>query len=729
MRFGIRSKLLIFAALVWAVIFGVYSTYIYKERTEQTRRMALTTASYLSREIAAERQFYSSTIVKRALEAGLTVTSSYHDMEKSVPIPTTFIKEVSQSIGAEGNMHMEIVSLNPVNPANAPKDKFQQEALGQFAKGADTRFFRFEDFNGKQSVRYMIPDIATSQTCVDCHNNLPASPKKDYKIGDVIGGLEITLPIESEMAVAMADVWRSIGYGFVIILTMGLVGLAFIRKVVTSPVSNLVDTTKYIAMGDLTAEASVNSDDELGDLGAQTNEVVKNLHRMIEDIRRNSDEVVNISRKLSDMSRHVLDGSSRQGSSVDSISTNMGEINTSISEIANYTEALAASIEKGSSSVLELGASISEVVDNMESLFSSVDETALSTKDMSFSIKEISENIENLSSAVTQVSSSMLQINSRIKEVESNAGEASRFAEDVIKDARAGMETVESTIGGILKTKDITKESTEIINSLSEKIKEIGKILDVIRDVSEETNLLALNAAIIAAQSGEYGKSFSVVANEIKDLAERTSTSAKEVSEIIGAVEVESNRAVKAMERGCESVEVGVKLSMEAGEGLRKIVGSAQRSTNSVREIARASRDQAKESRMVVDAIEKVAEMTRRIVNATQEQARGSELINKASERMAEIAYRVKGSTRSQVEANKQITSTIEDANRMVMYINNVIREQSRNTVKVLEAIDGVRKISFENIDKAMETDKAVEELTRLDRELMDNVKRFKLKK
>lgn len=729
MRFGIRGKLLIFAALVWAVIFGIYSVYIYKERIEQTRRMSLTTASFLSRKIAADRQFYASTIVKRALEAGLTVTSDYQNTENAIPLPATFTKEISESIGTEGGFHMEILSLNPINPASGPKDAFQKKALELFMSGSDTRHFSFERYMGMESVRYMIPDVATSQTCVDCHNAYPTSPKRDFKIGDVVGGLEITMPIESEMAAAMADIWRSIGYGFGVILAMGLVGLAFIRKVVTSPILDLVDTTKHLAMGDLTSTASVDTNDEIGDLSRQTNEVVRNLHRMIEDIRRTSDEAVDISSHVREMSRHVLEGSNRQDASLDSIGSNMGDINTSISGIARYTEALTASVELGSGSLLELGASINEVVDNMEYLFTSVDETALSTRDMSFSIREISENIENLSSSVTQVSSSMTQINARIREVETNAAEASRFADEVIKDARAGMETVESTIDGIDRIKGITKESTLIINSLSEKIKEIGKILDVIRDVAEETNLLALNAAIIAAQSGEYGKSFTVVANEMKDLAERTSTSAKEVTEIIGAVEIESNRAVKSMERGFESVEEGAKLSVEAGEGLKKIVESALRSTTRVRDIARASAEQARQSRMVMEATEKVAEMSRRIVNATQEQARGSELITKATERMAEIAYRVKGSTRAQVEANKQITSTIDDVDKMVVYINNVVREQSRNTVKVLEAIDAVRKVSVANIERAMQADKAVEEMAGSNTVLTEGVKRFKLKK
>lgn len=729
MNFGIRAKLLLFAAGVWAVIFGVYSVYIYNERIEQTRRMALSTASFLTSQIAADRQFYTSTVVKRAMEAGLEVSANYHDIEGSIPLPATFVREVSESLATKGSYRMRLVSSNPVNPKSLPQDDFHKDALDSFKEGAGTRHYSFETFGGKKSVRYMVPDLATSQTCVDCHNRFVAQTGKTYKIGDVIGALEVIIPIESELAVAMTDVWRSIAYGFVVVLGMGLLGLAFIRRVVTTPLSRLGETTGRIAVGDLTYGADVDTGDEIGELSREVSGVVENLHHMIEDIRRVSDEAADISGHLRGVSKAVVDGSNRQDTSLDSISSSVEDINSSIAEISRGTELLADSMEKGSSSVLELGASINEVVDSMENLFISVDETAHSTKDMSFSIKETSENIENLSSSVTQVSSSMVQINSKIKEVETNAAEASRFAEDVIRDAKEGLETVESTRHGMERIKELTVGSSEIIDNLCERIKEVGKILDVIRDVAEETNLLALNAAIIAAQSGEEGKSFAVVANEIRDLAERTSTSAKEVSEIIQAVDTESARAGKAMERGVESVEKGVRLSALATEGLEKIVSSAQKSTSSVREIARASAEQSKESRMVAESTEKLAEMARRIVNATQAQARGSELINRASERMSEIAYKIKGTTWSQAEANKSLTQTIEDVNRMVLHINSVLREQSRNTAKVLESIEAVRMVSVDNLEKAVSADEAVEKLAILNRELTQSVKKFKLKR
>ena len=140
MRFGIRTKLLVFATLVWAVIFGVYSFYIYHERIEQTRRMALMAADLLSRKIAADRQYYASTVVKRALEAGLTVTGAYHNDPKAIPLPTTFIKEVPDHWSRGGLP--EIVSLQPINPLTL-RGRVPAEALEIFATGAEARHYSF----------------------------------------------------------------------------------------------------------------------------------------------------------------------------------------------------------------------------------------------------------------------------------------------------------------------------------------------------------------------------------------------------------------------------------------------------------------------------------------------------------------------------------------------------------------------------------------------------------
>src|SRR5690606_30814219 len=135
---------------------------------------------------------------------------------------------------------------------------------------------------------------------------------------------------------------------------------------------------------------------------------------------------------------------------------------------------------------------------------------------------------------------SMRDMDVAIGQVETNASETARLSEQVSTDAATGMLALQKTLAGIDKIKDSSRTAADVIESLGRRIASIGNVLNVIDDVAEQTNLLALNAAIIAAQAGEHGKGFAVVAEEIKDLAERTGASTKEIVELIRGVQDES---------------------------------------------------------------------------------------------------------------------------------------------------------------------------------------------
>src|SRR5690606_27616176 len=184
-----------------------------------------------------------------------------------------------------------------------------------------------------------------------------------------------------------------------------------------------------------------------------------------------------------------------------------------------------------------------------------------------------------------------------------NATAAAKLSEDVIRDAERGADAVKRTLEGIEEIRASSGTVGEVIRQLGNRIAAIDNILNVIDDVAEQTNLLALNAAIIAAQSGEHGRGFAVVADEIKDLAERTGASTKEIAELIRGVQEESKNAVVAIAKGERSVEVGVQLSQAAEHALAEIVQSAGKATEMVKAIAVATIEQSKGSRVVADAV------------------------------------------------------------------------------------------------------------------------------
>ena len=171
---------------------------------------------------------------------------------------------------------------------------------------------------------------------------------------------------------------------------------------------------------------------------------------------------------------------------------------------------------------------------------------------MAASIKQVGGSAENLMEAANITSSSVMEMDSSIKQVEKNALDTAAVSEEVKRDAEVGKEAVEATIAGINAIKNSSRITSEVITTLSERANDIGAILSVIDDVAGQTNLLALNAAIIAAQAGEHGKGFAVVAEEIKGLAERTSSSTREIAEVIKGVQDETRRAVEAIRPGGE---------------------------------------------------------------------------------------------------------------------------------------------------------------------------------
>lgn len=387
-----------------------------------------------------------------------------------------------------------------------------------------------------------------------------------------------------------------------------------------------------------------------------------------------------------------------QGQSLDDTSAAVAEMAATVRTIATSVESLASSAEESGSSILEMGAINEEMGENIGELAAAIEQTSASIEEMIYSIMEVAKNIEDLALAAEQTSTSMNQMEASISHVEENATATARLSEDVIRDAARGADAVKRTLLGIEEIRTSSRAASDVIRTLGDRIGAVGTILNVIDDVAEQTNLLALNAAIIAAQAGEQGRGFAVVADEIKDLAERTGASTKEIAEVIRSVQEESRNAIAAIARGEKSVEAGVVLSEAAEGALGEIVASAGKSTEMVKAIALATVEQSMGSKIVADAVDRIARTVQQVAAATAEQARGSEQIMRSTERMKTLSNHVELSSTEQSRGSRQIASAIDHINEMVRQLHQAQQEQARGSQQILSAVEELRQSQFRQI-------------------------------
>jgi methyl-accepting chemotaxis protein len=501
----------------------------------------------------------------------------------------------------------------------------------------------------------------------------------------------------------------------------------FLSRLLLQPLDAMSAVARRVSDCDLTARAQVLGDDELGTLAGSLNRIGENLTVTLSRVQNVTGGVATVIERISRTGSAVSSGAGTVTARVVDTSSSMGQMIVSLKGIADNVEVLAQSAEESSSSILEMAATNDEVAENIQALAASVEETTAAIEQMTYSIKEVAKNIEELSATTEETSSSMNEMDVSISQVETNANETAKLSEQAQRDAEMGAEALSRTLGGIDKIKESSKEAANVIEALGNKIAAIGNILNVIDDVAEQTNLLALNAAILAAQSGEHGKGFAVVADEIKELAERTGASTKEISELIRAIQEQSKNAITAMDRGVRNVEEGVRLGQETETALKKIQESSQKSTQMVKAIARATIEQARGSKQVTMAINRIAETVQQIATATAEQARGSEQIMKSAEKMKAITKHVERSAQEQARGSKQITRAIESISEMVNHLNRAQKEQTKGSEQVMTAVVQIKQVAEAQTASVRELEAAIVDLASQAEVLRGEVRRFRV--
>lgn len=432
---------------------------------------------------------------------------------------------------------------------------------------------------------------------------------------------------------------RDINYSMIAALIISIgIGYVFARKI-SKPITLLQNSALNVSKGNLNALVNYSSEDEIGRLIKEYNSMLQRMENNISTIRIKEEESNRLAQEAT---------AARKKAEEQEL-----YLKDSVNEILNKMEKFAGgdlTVKLDVSSDDEIGRlfrgfnnSVKRIAQMFVYINRAVESTIMSSSKIGISTDHISRSSHEETAQISDIASAVEEMTSTIHETSKNSQSAADSAVNAGKIAEDGGKIVNDTINGINRISDVVNNAAALVQELGKNSTQIGEIIEVIDDIANQTNLLALNAAIEAARAGEQGKGFAVVADEVRLLAERTSKATGEISGTIIKIQKMTEEAVHSIVAGTGEVKDGIQLASKAGGVLHKIISSSTQVVDTINQVAAASEEQSTAAGEISKSITQIShhvEETDRgiaeIVNETEELSR---LTNELKELLSQFRF------------------------------------------------------------------------------------------
>lgn len=370
------------------------------------------------------------------------------------------------------------------------------------------------------------------------------------------------------------------------------------------------------------------------------------------------------------------------GTMLDHLRRLIKEVNVSANSVATSAEQVSSSCEQNMEVTSQIAQSISELARGGTTQTQMVSDTVITVNQLAESIDSIAAGAQEQARSVSITSEQVNQVADQVRDVARRSEGIKEATDRTFTSARSGGDAVAKSIAGMKRIQEAVADSAHKIAELGRESQQIGEIIVVIDDIAEQTNLLALNAAIEAARAGEHGKGFAVVADEVRKLAERSGKATKEIAGLVTSIQKGTEVAVQSMEVGTKEVDSGVQIATEAGDALNEIVSAVESTVQEIEAITQAIGQISEATGEVSSAAQSVAAITEQNTAATEEMAAGSSEVNKAISQIADIAgasatgaEEIAASTEELNASTKEIAEEAQELSKMAVSLREIISE------------------------------------------------------